>query len=133
MMATSCPLPVVAEGDTMLQSSRLEPIGSRSDTITCGVKVYNSLGQLVAKLWENVNVTWDTYSARINWASRNSWVKNSMYRWKNYWGPSPSSGQHRYMFVVRTTADLWYLTALWKHYDVRANFLSYQSWYCSLY
>lgn len=110
---------------------------SYQQTVTCGVNVTNYFGTLVARMWENVTVTWGSSGYTINSAYRNTWGASG-YGWTNLSGPSPSSGSYGYLQVTRVT--VWgtatYLGVPFSSFQVRTNVTgreSSPSWRCSLY
>lgn len=107
-------------------------------TYTCGVNVKNAFGTIVAKLWENVTVTWQTSGYTINNATRSTWVKNSTYGWTNLSGPAPNSEYYGYFFLthVITTGTVTYFGGPWNSYEVRLSLMGSESdphWSCSIY
>lgn len=104
-----------------------------TDQITCGVNVKNSLGTIVAKLWEVITITWYDYTWSEVGASRGTWVLNSSYSWTNVWGPTPSSGTFTYfsMQTVRVGGTVKYLGATWHDYTVTLRVIGNQNWSCS--
>lgn len=93
---------------------------SVTKNITCGVVWKNKFGTVVAKLWENVNVTWKSTSWEFS-ATRGTWVLNSAYGWAALSGPTPSSGSGGYgqtqSIVTRGTVKYlggwWYARSVW--------------------
>lgn len=108
-------------------------------TYVCGVNVKNAFGTIVAKLWENVTVTWQTSGYSINGATRSTWVTNSTYGWTNLSGPVPSSGYYGgsyNMVLVITRGTVTYFGGPWKSYQVRLTLWGNESnpnWSCTIY
>lgn len=107
-----------------------------TQTLRCTVNVYNSLGGLVAQLWEDINVTWNTSTySTANWGSRGTWTTNGLYSWANLSGPNPtppwtivySSGGK----VFSSWGDLKYFGSFWNNHRVDMNIVGNQSWYCT--
>jgi hypothetical protein len=87
----------VTGGDSLITSSDVSLITalSSSATLTCGVNVYNYLGQLSARLQENVNVTfWSQYGktpVTLNWGDlRGTDVQGAYWSWQGLTGPNPN-------------------------------------------
>ncbi len=102
---------------------------SVQDTYTCGVEVRNAF-TVVARLWENVSVTWITNGYTINGASRHTWVANSLYGWTNLSGPSPSSGTYTGSYNMRsviTRGSVTYFGGIWDTFEVRLTLNGNQS------
>lgn len=111
---------------------------SYSQTIQCRVEVENRFGTVVAKLWENVPVTWHSTGYSWSGAYRGTWTINGFYSWVNLSGPSPSSGTGSYVMLSRVVVkgEVKYMGSPWKGYEVRTNIWGRESspgWSCSLY
>jgi hypothetical protein len=98
---------VVTGSGTFAEGSSKSPITplASSATITCGVNVYNYLGNNVARLQQNVNVTfWGTYGqtpVTLNWGDlRGTATYGSYYSWSSLTGPNPNPGWG--VYVSRT-------------------------------
>lgn len=65
-----------------------------SATITCGINVYNGIGANVARLQQNVNVTfWGTYGqtpVTLNWGDLRGTSALPGYSWSGLTGPNPN-------------------------------------------
>jgi hypothetical protein len=65
-------------------------------TLTCGVPFYNLLGFEVAKLVQNVNVTFHTYNGQtpvtMNWGDRNGTYSYWPFQWQTLSGPYANPG-----------------------------------------
>lgn len=107
-------------------------------TYVCGVSVKNAFGTIVAKLWENVPVTWKTDGFTINGATRSTWVTNSAYWWTNLSGPDPYRGDFGQFTLVHviTWGTITYLNSPWNTYEVRLTLWGNESnpnWSCRIY
>lgn len=107
-------------------------------TYVCGVNVKNVFGTIMAKLWENVPVTWKTDGCTINGATRSTWVTNSTYRWTNLSGTDPYRGDFGFFTLVHviTRGTITYLNSPWNTYEVRLTLSgneSNHSWSCRIY
>lgn len=76
------------------QATTLSPMSSGA-TIVCGMNMYNYLGQWIAVLQQNVNVTfWGTYGrvpVTLNWGDlRGTKTVGLMYSWNGLTGPTPN-------------------------------------------
>ncbi len=103
---------------------------SVQSTYTCGVEVKNALNVVVARLWENVSVTWLTNGYTINGATKNTWVANSLYGWTNLSGPAPSSGTYTGSYNMRsviTRGSVTYFGGIWHTFEVRLTLNGNQS------
>jgi hypothetical protein len=105
-----------------------------TDLCTCGVNVKNAGGTAVAKLWEDITITWLQYTWQEVGASRGTWVKNWMYSWSSLWGPTPGSGTFTYASgqSVRVGGTINYLGTPWGTYTVYLTVFGNQNWHCSI-
>jgi hypothetical protein len=113
--------------DTLAPSS-----AATTQTVRCGVNVYDSLNNLVAKLWEDVNISWYQYDWIENWASRGTWAVDFRYGWTSLTGPSPSSGDFYYTKnqQVRTSGTVTYFGVGWHNFTVTLQVNGNQQWGC---
>lgn len=74
-------------------ASSITPLSS-SATISCGINVYNGIGANVAKLKQNVNVTFSgTYGqtpVTLNWGDLRGTMAIPGYSWSGLTGPTPN-------------------------------------------
>jgi hypothetical protein len=105
-----------------------------TDLCTCGVNVKNVGGTVVAKLWEDITITWYEYTWKEVGASRGTWVKNGLYSWHDLWGPTPSSGTFTYVSnrSVNVGGEINYLGSPWADYTVSLAVYGNQHWHCSI-
>lgn len=79
--------------DQNVSSTLMTPLAT-SATITCGRNLYNGAGKNVARLQQNVNVTfWGTYGqtpVTLNWGNLNGTFATVGYAWQDLAGPNPS-------------------------------------------
>jgi len=97
---------VVAGSDNFTGGTSMSSITplSSSATITCGINVYNGMGAKVARLQQNVNVTfWGTYGqtpVTLNWGDLRGTGALPGYAWSGLTGPNPNPGWG--VYVSRT-------------------------------
>lgn len=141
-----CYFIVTGNGTFVEGSNRLSvtPLSS-SATLTCGVNVYNSFGNKVARLQQNVNVTfWSTYGqtpVTLNWGNLGgTQAYYGFYvSWSGLTGPTPNPGWGVYVSragAAYTTAGglLTYappLTPGWQQYYSSRLTIRSSGWYCS--
>lgn len=115
-------------------------IESLQRTLTCGINVKDAFGNIVAKLWENVTVTWRNTPQPgydINSAYRYTWVKDWRYGWRDLTGPSPNSGRYSYLTITRVkiSGTVTYFGGRWHSYTVYTNITGDETnprWWCEL-
>jgi hypothetical protein len=122
------------EGGEAARGGRISPTAT-DVYITCGVKVWDRLGVLVAKMSQRIGVDWGTNSWTETSASRSTWKIDWRYGWTDLHGPSPSSGTYTYNEYkwVTTSGRLTYFGAVWKSYEVRLRITGNNKWSCSVY
>jgi hypothetical protein len=108
-------------------------------TTTCGVSIKNNVGTTVARLWQDINVTWEQmgswYHPRINWKRRGTWTKDWRYNWISLNGPYYSGGTTQSV-RYNTDGTLDYLGLWTTGWSVRSEFWSTQNpphWSCKWY
>ncbi len=84
-----------ASFDQTARSASITPLASTA-TITCGRNIYNGTGKNVARLQQNVNVTFSsTYGqtpVTMNWGNLNGTTGTLGYGWSDLTGPNPNPG-----------------------------------------
>lgn len=89
---------MVTGSDNFGQNINLTPITPLASTATiiCGRNIYNGTGKKVARLQQNVNVTFSgTYGqtpVTLNWGDLNGTTGTLGYGWSDLTGPNPSPG-----------------------------------------
>jgi|GEM_PF-3275492 len=117
------------------KSGNVSIASSGTDTLSCTVEISNWLGYVVARLWQNVNVTWTSsqYST-ANWASYGTWA-GSGYDWRNVFGSSFNSPQTINYYSGGSTfsagGDLYYLGANYGNHRVDLSVTGDHQWGCS--
>lgn len=116
-------------------TASLKTLTTTTQVVTCGVNIYTNAGLLVAKIWEDVSVTWDQYGYKITNSTRSTWVATS-YGWKNLAGPSPktASGNLYQTTVISSGTVTWLGGAPYGDHSVSTTVVGNQSnasWNCS--
>ncbi|MDZ7844630.1 MAG: hypothetical protein U5K99_07510 [Anaerolineales bacterium] len=122
--------------DISSDQAKLENTKS-SWTITCGVNVKNAAQTLVAKLWQDINASWNQsgswYFPSVNWKSRGTWTKDWRYTWSGLSGPYYDGGGTQSK-IYSTSGTLKYLGINWSGWKVSTtlwNTTSPPSWSCN--
>lgn len=109
-----------------------------TQTLRCTVEVWNATNSfVVAKLWEDINVTWNTGSntAQANWGSRGTWVLSGIYGWTNLSGPNPTPPWTINFYFGSTVFSSWgditYFGSPWGNHRVDMTISGQQQWGCS--
>lgn len=116
-------------------SAGVTPLSGGTDTLRCTVEVKNYLQQAVARLWQDVNVTWTSSQyGTANWASYDKWVTFG-YEWRNLFGSSFSSPQIINYYLGGSTfsagGDLYYLGTNYGNHRVDLRVAGDHQWSCS--
>jgi hypothetical protein len=111
------------------------PMTGGTDTLRCTVEVQNFYHDPVARLWQDVNVTWtSTQYSTANWASYDKWAA-FLYEWRNVFGSSFSSPQIINYYLGGSTfsagGDLYYLGNNYGNHRVDLSVTGDQQWSCS--
>lgn len=124
--------------DQNVKSTSIAPLASTS-TITCGRNIYNGTGKNVARLQQNVNVTfWGTSGrtpATMNWGNLNGTTGTLGYGWQDLTGPNPSPGWGVYVpqsgTAYSTAGGMFvYLGVMQAYISIRITIRS-TGWTCS--
>ena len=136
---------VVTTSDKFIRNSSSDAVVALASTatITCGKKIYNSLGQLRATLQQNVGVTFSgTYGqtpVTLNWGDRAGTGSSPWYSWSDLTGPNPNPNWGVYVARTQTAYStaggmLTYaapgIPGWSKYYSSRITINS-SGWYCS--
>ncbi len=125
----------VVRGANARPSAGVTPLSGGTDTLRCTVEIKNFSQQPVARIWQDVNVTWtSTQYSTANWASYDKWT-TFLYEWRNVFGSSFSTPQIiNYYFGGSTFSaggDLYYLGTNYGNHRVDLSVTGDHNWSCS--